>query len=114
MARTNGKGDNLSGWDRLEIAWCSVFSNLHGATGNDSDSGVFRVTISAKAGGVWTAAAKRIAPGTQAGEIAFGSGGSLLKALRELNGSIAAGSWKVDRPWAPNGADRSSPSPRVG
>lgn len=99
----NPKGDSLDSLSRLELAFSSVASNVWGGLRDSRPGNIYAVYLRCKAGGIWTAVAKRYEAGTGEAQVAFGQGASFFKAIVELNKSIAAGRWRVDRPWRPGG-----------
>ena len=87
----------------LERVLAARFSNLHGGLVSADTGGVYALYLRCTFGGVWTAVAKRYAPGGGGPQVAFGRGASYGKALRELNRSIASNKWKEDKPYSPAG-----------
>lgn len=84
---------------RLEREWTTTLSHIHGGTLGHGGNPIFALYVRAKEGGIWVAVAKRISTDDDEAQVAFGSGGSVTKALRALNASIAAHKWRKDMPW---------------
>lgn len=99
----NGKGDKLSAGERLAREWATTLSNIHGGTLGHGGNPIYALYIRSKSGGVWVAVAKRLSVEADEHQVAFGSGGSPINALRELNASIARGKWRKDLPWRGGG-----------
>lgn len=88
---------------RLEREWRTYLSNIYGLTRGASPGGIYALYVRLKTGGTWVAVAKRFNKETGVAEVAFGTSTSVLMALKQLNGSIAADKWKTDMPY--KGAD---------
>lgn len=97
----SGKFDDhkLDAGLRLAREWATHLSNLHSGTRGAGRGSIYALYARLKVGGRWLAVAKRYSPATNEPEVCFGEGSTLLLALKELNGGIAAQRWRVDRPY---------------
>lgn len=77
------------------------FASLHRAFDSSSDSGVYAIHLRYKGGGFWQGVIKRIRSDGGGLEVVFGRGGTITRALKDLNSAVANGSWRPDKPWRP-------------
>jgi len=92
-------GDKLDASLRFTREWQTYLSNIHGGTRAVGRNGIHAVYLRLKGDGRWLALAKRMDADTDQAQVAFGEGSTILSALKELNGAIAARRWRVDKPW---------------
>jgi len=77
------------------------FASLHRSLDADSSSGVYAVYLRYKGAGFWQGVVKRIRSDGGGLEVVFGRGGSISRAIKDLNAAIANGSWRPDKPYRP-------------
>lgn len=97
--RSANAGDVFSRGVAFEIAFKDLLPALYrcGVTEEDDFT---EIRIKHRGAGDWLALVKRF-DGDGAPVIVFGSGVDLLQALSSAEGLVAAGKWRVDRPWKP-------------
>jgi hypothetical protein len=93
--------DNLDAVTRFERDLAATCSNVWGGVRKEEKGAIHSLYFRRRVGGVWIAVAKRYNPKTDAPEVCFGNGNSIVKALVGLNASLSAGKWMIDRPWSP-------------
>jgi len=77
------------------------FRALHNAFASDSRDGVYAISLRYKGGGYWQGVIKRIRSDGGGLEVVFGRGGTITRAIRDLNAALSNGAWHPDKPWRP-------------
>lgn len=85
--------------DKLESALASTYSNLYHFV-RGADGWLFNaLNVARRGNNDWLAVCKVTMLPELTHWVAFGAGRTYFEAIHGLNASIAAGKWRIDKPW---------------